>query len=144
MTRQQLTTNNQQPITVRRGGPRTEEGKRRASLNALKHGFYAEAPHAMDSLDFEPGVEFGPVLEKARACYQPENAAEEELVHLIARCWWKRARLEQLEDRSIERNPYKLLPVYSTPYLLKYARQVDLQLHRAMRALERIRKGKGT
>jgi len=126
------------------GGPKTEEGRRRASLNALKHGFRAEAPHALESLDFEPGVEFQPILEKAQAHFRPADPMEEELVRLIARCWWKRARIEQLEDRSIERNPYKLLPVNSGTNLLKYGRQVDLQLHRALRALERIRKGKGT
>ncbi|MDO8589622.1 MAG: hypothetical protein Q7T82_21565 [Armatimonadota bacterium] len=126
------------------GGPKTEEGKRRASLNAMKHGFNAEAPHALEALDFEPGVEFRPILRKARGYFRPANPMEEELVHLIARCWWKRARIEQLEDRSIERNPYKLLPVNTGSSLLKYTRQVDLQLHRALRALQSLRKCKGT
>ena len=126
------------------GGPKTEEGKRRASLNSLTHGFRAESLHAMEALDFEPGVEFGPILEKALASFQPADPIEEELVLVIARCCWKRARLQQLEDRSIERNPYKLLPVNSGTSMLKYERQVDLQLHRALRALYRIRKCKGT
>jgi hypothetical protein len=126
------------------GGPKTEDGKKRASLNPMKHWFYAEARHALEALDFEPGVEFQPILEKARDYFQPANPVEEELVHLIARCWWKRARIEQLEDRSIERNPYKLLPVNSGTDLLKYTRQVDLQLHRALRALQSLRKCKGT
>jgi len=126
------------------GGPKTEEGKNRSSLNAMQHGFYAEAPHALESLDSEQGVEFQPVLEKARGCFQPADAMEDELVHLIARCWWKRARLEQLENRSIERNPQSLLPVYSMAPLVKYGRQVDLQLHRALRALRSLRKCKGT
>ena len=126
------------------GGPKTEEGKRRASLNSLTHGFRAESTHAMDALEFEPGVEFRPILEKAQASFQPADPIEDELVLVIARCWWKRARLQQLEDRSIERNPYKLLPVNSGTSMLKYERQVDLQLHRALRALYRIRKCKGT
>jgi hypothetical protein len=126
------------------GGAKTEEGKRRVSLNALKHGFTAEAPHVLETLDFEPGVEFHPILEKAQAYFRPANPMEEDLVHLIARCWWRRARIEQLEDRSIERNPYKLLPVSSGTNLLKYERQNDLQLHRALRALHRLGKCKGT
>lgn len=126
------------------GGPKTEEGKRRVSLNALKHGFTAEAQHVLETLDFEPGAEFQPILEKAQAHFQPDNPMEEELVHLIARCWWKLARIEQLENRSIERNPYKLLPVTSRTDLLKYERQVDLQLHRALRTMHRIQKCKGT
>jgi hypothetical protein len=125
------------------GGPKTEEGKRRVSLNAVTHGFTAEAPHVLEALDFEPGVEFQPILEKATAHFLPTDPVEEELVHRIARCWWKRARIEQLEDRSIERNPYKLLPVNSGTNLLKYERQVDLQLHRAIRALERLRRAAG-
>jgi hypothetical protein len=126
------------------GGPKTEEGKRRVSLNALTHGFTAQAQHVLEALDYEPGAEFGPILEKAQAHFRPANPMEEELVHLIARCWWRLARVEQLENRSIERNPYKLLPVSSGTNLLKYERQVDLQLHRALRTLDRMRKCKGT
>ena len=128
----------------RGGGPKTEEGKRRVSLNSLRHGLRAESPQALGALDYVPGAEFGPILEEARACFRPANPMEEVLVHTIARCWWKSARVEQLEDRSIERNPYKLLPVHSGTDLLRYGRQVDLQLHRALRALERMRKCKGT
>jgi hypothetical protein len=121
------------------GGPRTEEGKMRVSQNALKHGFRAEAPHTLNALDYEPGAEFEPMLEKAKEYFQPTNPMEDDLVQVIARCWWKRARLQQLEDRCIERNPFKLLPVNSGTNLLKYGRQVDLQLHRALRALDRMR-----
>jgi hypothetical protein len=128
----------------RGGGPRTDEGKQRSSLNAMKHGFYAEAPHALESLEFEPGAEFQPMLERAQDHFRPLDPMEEELVEVIARCMWKRARLQQLEDRSIERNPYNLLPVNSMTNLLKYARQNDLQLHRAIRTLQSLRKCKRT
>jgi hypothetical protein len=121
------------------GGPKTDEGKRRASLNSLRHGLAAESDHAMEALEYEPGVEFQPMLDEAPEYFMPANPVEEKLVRLIARCWWRCARIEQLEDRSIERNPYKLLPVNARTGMLRYERQVDLQLHRALRALYRVR-----
>ena len=121
------------------GGPKTDEGKRRSSLNSLTHGLTAESDQALETLEYEPGVEFQPILEEAREYFKPANPMEEKLVRLVARCWWRHARIEQLEDRSIERNPYKLLPVNARTGMLRYERQVDLQLHRALRALYRVR-----
>ena len=68
-----METTTHQPGRGSGGGPKTEEGKRRVSLNALKHGFTAAAPHALEVLDFEPGVEFEPILEKAQAYFRPAN-----------------------------------------------------------------------
>ena len=37
------------------GGPKTTQGKRRSSLNALKHGIYAKTPKALEKVENQVG-----------------------------------------------------------------------------------------
>jgi hypothetical protein len=114
------------------GGPKTAEGKKRSSLNALKHGLIAKSPHVLEVVAEQFYVPFEPILDEMRRHYYPTNPVEERLVNRIARCMWRLARTESMEDRLLERNPGATRPGTSIEKVAKYERMVDLQLHRAI------------
>lgn len=122
-------------------GPKSAEGKKRSSLNALKHGLTAKAPHALQAVAEQFYVDFDPILDDVRKHYRPVDPIEEGLVKRIARCMWRLARAESMEDRLLERNPSATKPGISLEKVINYERTVDLQLHRAIRALEHKRGG---
>ena len=75
-------------------GPRTEQGKSRASQNALKHGLLARDAvlPGEDSADYEAQIA---ALE---ADIQPEGALEQELVRQLADAQWRMRRLARIES----------------------------------------------
>ena len=74
-------------------GPRTEEGKARVSLNALKHGLLA-----CDAvLPEEDPAEFDRQLRDLERDLRPENSLEWELVRQIADAQWRMRRLVRIE-----------------------------------------------
>ncbi len=123
-------------------GPKTPEGKRRSSLNALKHGLHAKSSHAQKAIADWYYIDFQAIYDRVRGHYRPLDPMEEELVNRIARCMWRLARAEAMEARLMDRNPGAMRPGTSLEKLMKYERTVDLQLYRAIRALERRREAR--
>ena len=74
-------------------GPRTEEGKARVSLNALKHGLLARDA----VLPEEDPAEFDRQLRDLEHDLRPENSVEFELVRQIADAQWRMRRLVRIE-----------------------------------------------
>ena len=74
-------------------GPRTEEGKTRASKNSLKHGLLARDT----VLPGEDPADFDSQLSALEADIQPANSLEFELVRQIADAQWRMRRLTRLE-----------------------------------------------
>ena len=74
-------------------GPRTEEGKSRASQNALKHGLLARDA----VMPGEDPAEFEAQLAALEDDIQPQGALEHELVRQIADAQWRMRRLTRLE-----------------------------------------------
>ena len=74
-------------------GPRTEEGKARVSLNALKHGLLAQDA----VLPEEDPAEFDRQLRDLERDLRPENSLEFELVRQIADAQWRMRRLVRIE-----------------------------------------------
>jgi len=78
-------------------GPKTEEGKAQARLNALKHGMRSEefgplvAPH-------EDPAELKDRIESWLDDYQPASAVERDLVERAARLSWTLDRIERYES----------------------------------------------
>ena len=74
-------------------GPRTEEGKQRASLNATRHGFTAQVltltPEELKALQALIGD-----FEKQ---YQPANTQEKHLVHMLAQLQYRLHRIMATE-----------------------------------------------
>lgn len=78
-------------------GPRTKQGKARASLNAVRHGLAGR--HIL--LPGEDGHEYGERLEQIFVALAPESELEAEVVVLVADDLWKLARLERMEKAAL-------------------------------------------
>ncbi len=66
-------------------GPRTEAGKGKSRMNALKHGFTAQVV----LLPGEKPVEFNKRVNMYFKCYSPENEYEVSLAQNMAYCSWQ-------------------------------------------------------
>ena len=79
-------------------GPRSEEGKQRASRNALRHGLTAET--VIDS--FEDAEDYKLFEEAIAAEYDAESAVERELVLRLASLLWRLRRAGSIEATLFE------------------------------------------
>jgi hypothetical protein len=103
-------TNHKSPMP-RSTGPRTAQGKRRSSQNALKHGLYSNAAFFWESaiaLGEDPR-EFWRLLKGLLEARQPANTLEMVLVEDIALLFWKKRRLDRSEAAVQVCNLYKQL-----------------------------------
>jgi hypothetical protein len=120
------------------GGPKTEEGKRKSSMNALKHGLTAKATESRALIE-ECDQEYYQVYEQVASHYMPADPVEEQLVRRIAVCLWRLNQSIATERRR--RKQY--LGLYRTDShlqsIVSYERLVDIHLHRAIKALRRKR-----
>jgi len=89
-------------------GPRTEEGKARASQNAIKHGLTSNRCLLLPD---EDEAEFREFSSQLKYTYAPENSVEGELVDDIISIQWRRKRAAALEARilSAENPDFKAL-----------------------------------
>jgi hypothetical protein len=120
-------------------GPKTEEGKRRSSLNALKHGLTAKSPQAFEQMMDACQETYEQVLERMHSYYRPRDPIEDELVQRIARCLWRLKLASSMEGRMIDRNPGLGRPGVSYERIIRFERAVDVHLHRAIAALTKKR-----
>jgi hypothetical protein len=81
-------------------GPRTELGKRRASLNATKHGVFSR----VTVLKGESRAEYESLLKGLWEALQPEGTLEEVLVEKLATILWRHRRLIVAEGAEIRKN----------------------------------------
>lgn len=117
----------------------TPEGKKRSSLNALKHGLTARSPHAIEKLAQEYGIHFGSIEDEIMEYYRPVGPVEYALVRRIARCVWRLQMSQVMEQRMVESRPLPARPGVGFDKILRYERLVDIHLHRALAALQRRR-----
>ncbi len=147
-----------------KSGPKTPEGKRRSSLNALKHGLRAESPQAVEKLTKELGYRPEYANSVAMEYFQPKDEEEREIVREISeyltvfdKC---RKMIDQKTARKPRRKSTKLLPAtgdngettptrlpdpsndpnISLKALLKYHRILELKLLRTVSSLQMKRK----
>lgn len=78
-------------------GPKTEEGKRRVSQNALKSGVYARDI----VLPSECRADFEGLHQQFINDFKPQDIAGAQLVHDMAVVVWKRMRLERIENKVL-------------------------------------------
>ena len=123
------------PKRRRRGGPVTKEGKKRSSLNALKHGLTARSPHALELMAEQCQVDFDEIHSDMRGYFLPADPLEDQLVRRIARCVWRLAMGESMEKRLLQRRAAPTRPGLTYDRIMKYERLVDIHLHRAIAAL---------
>ena len=81
-------------------GPRTEQGKKRSSRNATKHGVFSEVV----VLKSESRIEYDRLLTGLLETWQPEGTLEEFLVEKMAAIVWRQRRLLLAEGAEIQKN----------------------------------------
>ena len=112
----------------------TFEGKRRISLNAMKHGLTALSNQGLERIAETIGTDFETILDQMRGYYRPADPVEEVLVTTIARCAWRLKITRAMEDRALDRQ-MTLRPSKWLEQISILERRIDIQLHRAMSAL---------
>jgi len=79
-------------------GPKTEEGKRRSSRNAIKHGL--ASPFIL--LPQECPDQFHRLSGEYFRHFQPQNEVERDLVYEAVSCMWRILRIQSAESSLIE------------------------------------------
>ncbi len=82
-------------------GPKTPEGKKRSSLNALKHGLLAREVVIKDGDGAERAEDFHAFLTDLVADLKPVGPVEETLVERIATCYWRLRRAQRFEIGAV-------------------------------------------
>ncbi|APW58998.1 hypothetical protein [Paludisphaera borealis] len=88
-------------------GPKSDEGKARSRLNALKHGMRAKTVNPI--LPHEDPAELEAKIQEWVDDYQPTNAVERELVVRAARISWTLDRAERYETALLARKVRKAM-----------------------------------
>jgi hypothetical protein len=93
-------------------GPRTESGKQRAKLNALKHGLTAQTA----VLPTEDLAAFNLHVQQFLDEYRPVNSTETQLVHELANTSWRLNRIPLLEAGLLDQDlaPQHMIQSLST------------------------------
>jgi hypothetical protein len=85
-------------------GPRTQLGKARSKMNALKHGLSANAI----VLEGEDPRQFEALRAGLERDFEPDSVVEFELVEHLAGLFWRRRRVPRLEAEIIKAHTQKL------------------------------------
>jgi len=121
------------------GGPKTEEGKRRVSINALKHGLHARSQQGMEALEEAIGCSYADTLDRMRAYFKPMDPLEDVLVRRIARSAWRMMVTETAENTILSRCASYVRVGKSYQAIIHTERFMDIHFHRAIAALQHKR-----
>jgi hypothetical protein len=115
-------------------GPRTEPGKQRSSLNALRHGLTAQTA----VLPTENPETYQRHIQQFLDEYAPATATETHLVHEIANTAWRLKRIPLLEAELFSQNPnpQTLIPTLATLGL--HGSRLSRQFQKALDQLREI------
>src|ERR1700683_3738447 len=93
-------------------GPRTDSGKQRSSLNALRHGLTAASP----VLPSQDPAAYDPPRRAFFDEYHPATPTETQLVQKLADTSWRLNRIPLLEADLFSQNPnpQSLIPLLAT------------------------------
>src|SRR5262245_55268697 len=81
-------------ITIRSGGPRTDAGKARSSLNAVKHGLRSKSA----LLPGENPEEYYELKTKMQAEWKPQGSTEEFQLEQMLQNQWRLRRIAIMEQ----------------------------------------------
>jgi hypothetical protein len=115
-------------------GPRTEPGKQRSSLNALRHGLTAQTA-VLPTEDPEAHQRH---IQQFLDEYKPATATETQLVHEIANTAWRLNRIPFLEAELLSQSPspQTLIPQLATLGL--HGSRLSRQFQKALEQLRDI------
>ncbi len=123
-------------------GPRSPEGKARASQNARKHGLFSSAVLA-------PGESEAELLDLEKelyAQYQPDGAVEKLLVDRVVSCVWKLRRVLAMGNGQPHSDGRSEAETGATEdaraKLSRYEADLDRAIYRALRELRILQAAK--
>ena len=79
-------------------GPKTQQGRQKSSLNALKHGLYSSSV----VLSTEPRKQYNEMLDAYLLEFQPQGPVELDLVEEMVAAKWRQRRLRAIEAELFE------------------------------------------
>jgi hypothetical protein len=135
-------------------GPKSKEGKKISSRNAVTHGLYTDDLIVNSPSLKENQAEYEAIFTALTEELQPEGVLQEFLVRKIANCVWRSGRVLRAETAQIRRQLHfmtDLMPrdiaigVDSIPkgdaasHILRYELRVDRQFSRALNLLLRLK-----
>lgn len=85
-------------------GPRTLQGKRRSSQNALLHGLTSRHIVVQDQDGGEHQADYNRLITSLNEYFKPQGVLERMYVETIATCYWRRQRVFRTERGMIARN----------------------------------------
>ena len=107
------------------GGPRTEEGKRISSLNAVKTGLTGRTV----LLPTDDADAYTQHIASYQSAYKPEGLRETELVQSLADTQWRLARIPGLEYAIYAKGRREFAEEYSCQDLSTRTQLIDLDVH---------------
>jgi hypothetical protein len=86
-------------------GPRSEAGKEKVKMNAVKHGFYSAAEnHQLTMLALgEDPQEYKALIQQMMTTYGPGDALWCRQIEDLAKLYWRRSRLERMQTGVMRR-----------------------------------------
>ncbi len=115
-------------------GPRTEPGKRRSSLNALRHGLTAQTA----VLPTEDPEAYQRHIQQFLDEYAPATPTETQLVHEIANTAWRLNRIPLLEAELFSHPPSPQTPIPLLATLGLHSSRLSRQFQKAVDKLRDI------
>jgi len=115
-------------------GPRTEEGKKHSSLNALKHGLLASTVLITEG-GTEEAAQFAELLAALDQDLEPIGRLEEMMVEKIAVCWWRQKRALKTDTLMTPGDDY-------SGRIVRYETSIQRQLVHAINQLERLQRAR--
>ena len=114
-------------------GPKSPQGKRNSSRNAVKHGILAVEVVS----EHEDGAPFNRLVNQLCDEYSPEGAREHIQIERIAACLWRLSRALAYERIAVEESHHANLD-----RTLRYENHVERTLERATIELERLQRAR--
>jgi hypothetical protein len=115
-------------------GPRTEPGKQRSSLNALRHGLTAQTA----VLPNEDPETYQRHIQQFLDEYKPATASETQLVHEIANTAWRLNRIPFLEAELLSQDPSPQILIPQLATLGLHGSRLSRQFQKAVEQLRDI------
>jgi len=115
-------------------GPRTEQGKQRSSLNALRHGLTARTA----VLPTEDPDDYQRHIQQFLDEHKPATPTETQLVHEIANTAWRLNRIPSLEAELLSQDPSPQSLIPQLASLGLHGSRLSRQFQKALEQLRDI------